>query len=102
MDDKKGGRDGHLDRAAAMGELLFQHTVLCQTCLPYRDPGDDVRTWERRNGRVHLKVLAGEALHPVLREFVQVGLPFGPKPRLLLAHLNAEAMGVVSPNPRNF
>jgi len=20
-------------------ELLFQHTVLCQTCLPYRDPG---------------------------------------------------------------
>ena len=23
--------------------ILYQHTVLCQTCLPYRDPGDDVR-----------------------------------------------------------
>lgn len=24
--------------------------MLCQTCLPYRDPGDDKRTWERMNG----------------------------------------------------
>jgi hypothetical protein len=23
-------------------DLSFQHTVFCQTCLPYRDPGDDV------------------------------------------------------------
>jgi hypothetical protein len=30
--------------------LVFQHTVLCQTCLPFRDPGDQVRTWERLNG----------------------------------------------------
>jgi hypothetical protein len=42
--------------------LLFQHTVLCQTCLPFRDPGDEARTWERLNGNVHLKVLAGEAM----------------------------------------
>jgi hypothetical protein len=48
-------------------ELLFQHTVLCQTCLPYRDPGDDVREWTRVNGAVHLKVLAGEAMHPESR-----------------------------------
>jgi hypothetical protein len=38
--------------------ILFQHTVLCQTCLPFRNPGDDIRTWERLNGNVHLKVLA--------------------------------------------
>jgi hypothetical protein len=24
--------------------LVFQHTVLYQTCLPFRDPGDEVRT----------------------------------------------------------
>lgn len=23
--------------------ILHQHTVLCQTCLPYRDPGDEIR-----------------------------------------------------------
>jgi hypothetical protein len=40
--------------------LLYQHTVFCQTSLPYRNPGDDARTWERQNGDVHLKVLAGE------------------------------------------
>ena len=29
--------------------ILYQHSILCQTGLPYRNPGDDVRSWERRN-----------------------------------------------------
>jgi hypothetical protein len=73
-------------------ELVFQHTVFCQTCLPYRDPGNEVRTWERLNGKVHLEVYAGKAMHPVLGRLVPVGLPFGAKPRLVLMHLNAEAL----------
>jgi hypothetical protein len=36
--------------------LLFQHTVFCQTGLPYRDPGADAREWEREQGSVALKV----------------------------------------------
>ena len=67
--------------------VTFQHSILCQTCLPYRDPGDDVRTWERLNGTAHLKVLAGEAMHPEQGRLVPLGLPFGPKPRLVLAHV---------------
>jgi hypothetical protein len=31
--------------------LSFQHTVFCQTGLPYRNPGDDVRLWQRRQGQ---------------------------------------------------
>ena len=27
----------------------FMHSVLCQTSLPYRNPGDTVREWERRH-----------------------------------------------------
>ena len=27
--------------------LSFQHTVFCQTGLPYRNPGNDVREWQR-------------------------------------------------------
>lgn len=77
--------------------ILYQHTVFCQTGLPYRDPGDDVRQWERVNGTVHLKVLAGEAMHPEHGRLVTLGLPWGAKPRLILAHLNAQALRTGSP-----
>lgn len=77
--------------------ITFQHSIICQTSLPYRDPGDDVRTWERLNGSAHLKVLAGEAMHPEKGRLVPLGLPFGPKPRLVLAHLNTEALRTDSP-----
>jgi hypothetical protein len=72
--------------------ILYQHSVLCQTCLPYRNPGDDVRMWERVNGKAHLEIVAGRAMHPEREEFVDVGLPYGPKPRLILAYLNSEAV----------
>ena len=77
--------------------ILYQHTVFCQTGLPYRNPGDGVLIWEKLNGGVHLKIRAGDAMHPELRRLVQVGLPYGPKPRLILAHLNAEALRQGSP-----
>jgi hypothetical protein len=72
--------------------LLYQHTVFCQTSLPYRNPGDDARTWERSNGDVQLEVIAGKAMHPDLGRFVPVGLPFGPKCRLVLMHINQRAI----------
>jgi hypothetical protein len=72
--------------------ILYQHTVMCQTGLPYRDPGDGVTSWRRINGHVHMAVTAGLAMHPERGSLVQLGLPFGPKPRLILAHLNSEAL----------
>lgn len=77
--------------------VAFQHSILAQTGLPYRNPGDDVREWERSNGQASLKILAGEAFHPDLCRFVPLGLPYGPKPRLILAHLNGEALRQQSP-----
>jgi hypothetical protein len=35
-------------------DLAFQHTVFCQTGLPYRNPGDEVRDWQREQGAVFL------------------------------------------------
>ena len=78
-------------------EITFQHSILCQTSLPYRDPGPDVRRWERQQGRAMLEIEAGRVAHPDLGKFVDIPLPFGPKPRLILAHLNAEAMRAGSP-----
>jgi hypothetical protein len=77
--------------------ILFQHTVLCQTCLPFRDLGDEVRTWERLNGNVHLEVNAGKAMHPEQGRFVPLGLPFGPKARMILMHINQEAIKQKTP-----
>lgn len=77
-------------------DILFQHTVFCQTVLPYRDPGPEVRIWEREQGSVSLSIEAGRAKNPQ-GQFVPVGLPFGTAARLILCHLNTEALRTGSP-----
>lgn len=94
---RRGLEDPFLVDANTEGSILYQHSVLCQTSLPYRDPGEDVRVWKRTNGIVSLLVSAGQAFHPDTRDFVDVGLPYGAKPRLVLYHLNAEALLTQSP-----
>ena len=79
-------------------EICFQHSVLCQTGLPYRDPGDDVRLWKRKQGIAALEIEAGRIPDPATGEHVNIGLPWGAKPRLILAHLNAEALRQGSPD----
>jgi hypothetical protein len=77
-------------------EITYQHTVLCQTCLPYRNQGAQT-VWEKEQGRVALRVEAGAARNPDTQEWTQLGLPFGAKPRLVLMHLNAQAIKTQSP-----
>lgn len=77
--------------------ILYQHSILCQTYLPYRDPGSNVRLWQRRNGQVHLEIEAGRAMHPAQLKIVDIGLPFGPKARMILMHLNRVAIVTQSP-----
>ncbi len=72
-------------------DVVFQHAVFCQTVLPYRDPGPEVRTWERRQGGAHLRLEAGYAKDP-RGEYVPVSLPYGPAARLILCHLNSAAL----------
>jgi len=78
-------------------KIAYQHTVLCQTCMPYRNPGDAVKVWERKQGDIALRIEAGAAHHPETDQWTELGLPFGPKARLILAHLNAEALRTGSP-----
>lgn len=73
-------------------EILFQHSVLCQTCLPYRNPGPDVRNWNRQNGYVFMEISSGRAIDPETKQWMDVGIPFGPKSRLVLYHLNSFAV----------
>jgi len=77
-------------------EVVFQHSVFCQTVLPYRDPGPDVRIWEREQGQVSLSLEAGRIKDPQ-GQYVPVGLPYGPAARLILCHLHTEALKTGSP-----
>jgi hypothetical protein len=78
-------------------KIDFLHTVECQCGIPYNNPGDEVREWERRQGLATLRMEAGSAYDPVTGDFVKLGLPYGEKPRLVLIHLATEAIRNGSP-----
>jgi hypothetical protein len=73
-------------------EVLFLHSVMAQTYFPTKQQPIAVRRWERRQGRAHLLVEAGSAWHPGRQAFLELPLPYGPKARLILMHLNSEAV----------
>ena len=78
-------------------EIIYQHSVFCQTVLPYRDPGPEVRTWKRQQGNVCLQVDAGVVGDRKKNDLIPVGLPYGPASRLILCHLNTEALRTQDP-----
>jgi hypothetical protein len=73
----------------------FQHTVFCQIGLPYRPTAQ--RVWEREQGNVALSVEAGRVRDVTARRWIDLPLPHGEKPRLILIHLNGEALRTGSP-----
>lgn len=84
-------------RTTQPGQADFLHSLQCQCSLPYGNPGDQVREWERRQGFASLRIEAGSALDPRTGQFVKLGLPYGEKPRLVLIHLASEAVRTGSP-----
>jgi hypothetical protein len=80
---------------APTDDIAFLHTVLCQAGLPYRPT--ELRRWQRRQGAASLLIEAGSALDPRTGDFVELGLPHGERPRLILIHLSTEAIRTGSP-----
>jgi hypothetical protein len=76
-------------------EKAYLHSVLCQTGLPYRPT--DKRVWIRDQGTASLLIEAGHARHPETGKWVELGLPHGERPRLILIHLSTEAVRTSSP-----
>lgn len=92
--------ESHLNINFDRGEIkdaAFQHSILCQAFLPYRDPGDDTPLWEYPHGKARLLLKAGEVYDPKSAVWENVGLPYGARARLILAHINTQA--VKSQNP---
>jgi hypothetical protein len=77
--------------------INFLHAVQCQCGIPYKNPGDGVREWDRRQGHASLRIEAGSAIDPATGDFKRLGLPYGEKPRLVLIHLATEAVRTGSP-----
>jgi hypothetical protein len=67
-------------------DLSFLHSGLCQTCLPHSRPAENNALWYRKSGRFSLTVQPGSF------EGRWVGVPYGPKARLILIHLQTEGM----------
>ena len=51
-------------RSARPDQIDFLHTVQCQCGIPYVNPGDGVREWERKQGLATLRIEAGSAYDP--------------------------------------
>lgn len=77
-------------------KISYQHTIFCQTSLPYRDQ-KETRRWERRNGNVRLLMTCKEVMNPTTDAFQTLGIPFGAKPRLIIGDINTQAILSKSP-----
>jgi replication initiator protein len=84
-------------RAEPPDRIDFLHSIQCQIGLPYKNPGEGVREWDRKQGTASLRIEAGSAIDPQTGEFVKLGLPYGEKPRLVLIHLASEAVRTGTP-----
>lgn len=71
-------------------DLSFLHSGLCQTCLPHSRPAENHAVWQRKSGRFSLTVQPGTFDTGMGAEYV--GVPYGPKARLILIHLQTEGM----------
>jgi hypothetical protein len=84
-------------RAEPPARIDYLHTVQCQCGIPYKNPGDGVRHWDRSQGGAALRIEAGSAIDPATGQFVELGLPWGEKPRLVLIHMASEAVRTGEP-----
>lgn len=75
-------------------ELGFLHSGLCQTCLPHSKPAHAHTVWRRTSGRFSLSITPGVLTSAKVSadDDGYVGVPYGPKARLILIHLQTEGL----------
>lgn len=71
-------------------DLSFLHSGLCQVALPHSRPLDDSSIWRRQSGRFSLLIQPGVIDADGMPRYV--GVPFGPKARLIMIHLQTEGL----------
>lgn len=84
------------DSAPSPDNLRYMPTPLAICGLPYKALPADQTEFERAQGRMAVTVTAGKLRAPDGRR-VQQPVPYGPKARLIMAHLSTEALRNNSP-----
>lgn len=74
-------------------EIEYQHGILCQVGLPRKKT--EGRVFERTFKNASIRVRAGELWDG--KGWVEQPVPYGPKPRLALIHINSEAIRTQNP-----
>jgi hypothetical protein len=74
----------------AAEDLSFLHSGLCQVALPHSRPADNAAIWRRQSGRFSLLVQPGVIDTEGSGRYV--GVPYGPKARLIMIHLQTEGL----------
>lgn len=82
---------------ADVKHAMFQHSVFCQTYLPYRNPGDETTYWQHEQGNASLSIQSLQVKNPETRQPVYLGLPYGTRARLIMAYLNTQAIKTQNP-----
>lgn len=78
-------------------DAMFQHSILCQTFLPYRNLGKDITCWERKQGKAVLLLESSKILDHKTGHFESPGLPFGPRARIIMAYADTQAVKTQNP-----
>jgi hypothetical protein len=79
-------------------DLAFNHSGLCQTCLPHSRPNKNTTIWKRESGRFTLMVTpgvigrTGSGRKNAEEDPDYVGVPYGPKARQIMIHLQTEGL----------
>jgi len=73
-------------------QIVYYHSIMCQTCLPFKKPENSKRTWKSKNGDSRILLKAGELYDKDSDCFFDVPLPYGAKPRLIMYYLNKQAI----------
>ncbi|GAB3754752.1 replication protein RepA [Spirosoma pomorum] len=78
-------------------DVAFISAPLCHVFFPHSNPGNEVDFWKQSHGNFKLSIEATRVLNPETDEPERVGLPYGPKPRLILSLLNTVMLKQKSP-----
>lgn len=84
------GEEIELKQAKEAGALGFMAQSMVLATLPHRDPGN-VEIWSRENGNYALVVQSG-VIKNNKGKLVKAGIPYGTKPRLIMAWITTEAV----------
>ena len=80
-----------IDNPLTHDNIGYVHTILSQCFLPYKDP--KTTHWRRKNGKYSIILTAGVFDAPQEpAELIQLGLPYGAKPRLFQSYICTKAI----------